>query len=287
LRGNVAMKYRVNELFGQYTNGSSFPDLHQALERQDCPWSDLGCYKNRKSDPSTMIGVCSVSLDDGQPVLICPNRLLEGGRIFIDCLDLLAGSMAGSDLYLVPEVKLPVGRIDYMLVAARNGHAFDFVAIELQTLDTTGSIWRDREEMLFKEGYQVDDIAGTRASLNWRMTAKTILTQCVQKSEIFDAMGKNLVLVCQQRLVEYMQQNFDFSAIHSIASERDVFHIHGYDYRPLKDKMRLSLAMTSSFDIDGVKGILGKNKSINQGIEQVLQTLDARLCDDYRFNPFP
>lgn len=68
----------------------------------------------------------------------------------------------------------------YVLAAVRDGNPVDFVAIELQTLDTTGSIWNSRQALLLEHGYDVDEGAArsSGASLNWRMTAKTILAQC-------------------------------------------------------------------------------------------------------------
>ena len=40
------------------------------------------------------------------------------------------------------------------------------------------------------------------------MTAKTILAQLVQKSQLFSKMNKNLVLICQTPLYDYMAANF-------------------------------------------------------------------------------
>lgn len=45
---------KVNEMFGLYTNGAVFPDLHTALREQTCPYMNgAQCYKTRKSDPDT------------------------------------------------------------------------------------------------------------------------------------------------------------------------------------------------------------------------------------------
>lgn len=179
---------RVNEMFGLYTNGEEFPDLHKVLISQICPFTGSRCYKTRKSDPGTAIGTCSLCFNNvEQPILICPEPLTQGGKVFNDCLSFIASSIAGTDLYLVPEVSTPAGRIDYVLTAVKNGRPVDFVAIELQTLDTTGSIWNERQSLLIEHGYDVDKGAARSngASLNWKMTAKTILAQLLQKSQLF------------------------------------------------------------------------------------------------------
>ena len=195
---------KVNEMFGLYVNGLEFPDLDEVLRCQECPFKNgAKCYKTRKSDPGTAIGTCSLCFDKvKQPILICPEPLTRDGKVFTDCLQFITNSIPGAELYLVPEIKMGVGRIDYVLAAVRDGKPVDFVAIELQTLDTTGSIWNERQELLKTHGYDVEDGAARSkgASLNWKMTAKTILVQLLQKSQLFARMNRNLVLVCQTPL---------------------------------------------------------------------------------------
>lgn len=276
-------------MFGVYTNSDTFPDLSESLKTQLCPWSKgKRCYKTRKSDPDTAIGTCSLCFDNiEQPILICPTRLLDGNKIFIDCLPFISSSITGSELYLVPEVKTSCGRIDFVLVAARNNVPIDFVPIELQTLDTTGSIWNDRQSMLIEHGY-TDENGNARGgvSLNWRMTAKTILAQLVQKSQLFAGMGKNLVLVCQTPLYEYMEANFNFSNVRKNADLRDVLHFHMYDYKRNNDAMQLSLAYERSADLNTVNGIMGLNTDSNQALHEITELLTNKLTPENRFNPF-
>src|SRR5690606_10262318 len=67
----------------------------------------------------------------------CPFRLLERRQVFMDCLHLLTRHQPGNELHVVPEVSVPGGSLDYVLVSARAGRVKDFVGIEFQTLDTT------------------------------------------------------------------------------------------------------------------------------------------------------
>ena len=46
----------------------------------------------------------------------------------------------GNELHTVPEVSVPGGSVDYFLASVRDGKVKDFVGIELQTLDTTGTV---------------------------------------------------------------------------------------------------------------------------------------------------
>ena len=89
------------------------------------------------------------------PVMICPNRLIDRHKIFIDCMHLLTKHQPGNDYHLLSEIKIPGGKLDYVLVSARGSHAVDFVGIELQTLDTTGSVWPARMSTLNRLGIPV------------------------------------------------------------------------------------------------------------------------------------
>lgn len=279
----------VNELFGLYTNGEKFPDLHQALRAQTCPYRQgAACYKTRKSDPNMAIGTCSLCFAKiSQPILICPEPLTQNGSVFNDCLQFIANSIAGSDLYLVPEVSTAVGRIDYVLTAARGQLPVDFVAIELQTLDTTGSVWNSRQNMLLDHGYGVEKgvARSTDASLNWKMTAKTILTQLLQKAQLFSRMNKNLVLVCQSPLFEYMRSNFNFEGVRA-ADMRDVLHFHNYDYIPTEQGMKLQLASMFSASLEIVQNMLGQHKDKNQALQEFNASLAMRLKPEYQLYPF-
>ena len=278
---------KVNEMFGLYTNGESFPDLTSVLHSQTCPFSCKPCYKTRKSAPDTAIGTCSLIFDnEEQPILICPEPLTKDGKVFTDCLHFISNSIAGSGLYLIPEVVTSVGRIDYVLTAFRNVKPIDFVPIELQTLDTTGSIWNERQKLLIEHGYDVDtgEARSKGASLNWKMTAKTILAQLVQKSQLFSSMNKNLVLICQTPLYKYMAKNFNLAKAHD-ATLVDVLHFHMYDYIPENDSMALSLSGMRSIPLSAVEQIMGTDSIGSKEYAKICEALADKVCDEYRFVP--
>lgn len=281
---------KVNEMFGLYVNGASFPNLDGALKFQECPFKNgVKCYKTRKSDPDTAIGTCSLCFPNvKQPILICPEPLTQGGRVFTDCLQFITNSIPGSELYLVPEVKTDAGRIDYVLAAVRDGRPVDFVAIELQTLDTTGSIWNERQELLKTHGYNVEEGAARSkgASLNWKMTSKTILAQLLQKSQLFARMNRNLVLVCQTPLYQYMQESFNFEGVRD-ADLRDVLHFHMYDYKPNAsgNSMALTLNAMKSASLEIVESIMGQNIANDKALEEINSVIMSRLKPEYLFNP--
>ena len=78
-------------------------------------------------------------------MMICPFRLLERNQSFVDCLHLLSAHEPGNVLHVVPEVSVPGGSVDYLLASVRNRRVVDFVGVELQTMDTTGTVWPARQ----------------------------------------------------------------------------------------------------------------------------------------------
>lgn len=140
----------IAELFGRSAS-SRDEDWSAIVDGQQCPFLGKGCYKTRKSNPEIAIGSCTVLHGRGKarvPVLICPHRLLERGQIFTDCLHLLALHEPGNELHVIPEVRIPGGSVDYFLVSARNDDIADFAGVELQTVDTTGTVWPERQRLL-------------------------------------------------------------------------------------------------------------------------------------------
>jgi hypothetical protein len=97
---------KIVDLFGIDTGGGDAPDWGKIVHDQHCPFLDKRCYKVRKSTPEISIGTCTVTYgSEGEPVIICPARLLERRQVFTDCLHLLTGHEPGNELHIVPEVR--------------------------------------------------------------------------------------------------------------------------------------------------------------------------------------
>ena len=197
----------VIELFGKATLDEEGTKWDAVVDRQWCPFLDRRCIKVRKSQPEISIGTCSVFYGKAKrPLVICPFRLLERRQIFVDCLHLLTTHDPGNELHIVPEVWVPGGSVDYFLVSVLDGKVKDFVGMELQTLDTTGTVWPARQRflrMVGVDGVGEDPPPYKTYGMNWKMTAKTILVQLHHKIQTFEALNKHLVLVIQDFLLEY------------------------------------------------------------------------------------
>ena len=272
---------KVRELFGQYCSEDA--NIESVLENQLCPYNNKKCFKTRKSDSETSIGTCTVNYQN-KDIIICPNRLTEKSQIFVDCLHLLTLHEPGNELYIIPEVTITSGNVDFFLVSAKNKKVKDFVGIELQTMDTTGTVLPERQRLLDEHGIYVpkDDINNKKPfGMNWKMTAKTILVQMHHKAQTFENLNKHLVLIIQKPLYEYMRKEFSFSHIQGVRVG-DAVHFHSYDVVEEDNGLHLALDTRVSTDTNGVAECLGLNAEANVELKDIIALLESKLLDEYR-----
>jgi hypothetical protein len=277
----------VAELFGTSTNSIGV-GWEYIVQRQICPFLEKKCYKVRKSDPETAIGTCTMFYGKGnQPVIICPTRFLERRQVFIDAIHLLTTHQPGNELHVVSEVSVPGGHVDYFLVSVRDGRVQDFVGIELQALDTTGTIWPERQRFLRESGLsQTDDteLSGKPYGINWKMTAKTILMQLHHKIDTFEHVNRKLVLVVQDRLLEYMRREFNFTHLREPAIIGDSMHLHVYQMTRESDgSLKITMRTRLSTDSHGIANCLDLQAEARVELKQILELLQAKISSTTRF----
>ena len=117
------------------------------------------------------------------------------------------------------------------------------------------------------------------------MTAKTILVQIHHKIETFQAVNRKLVLVVQDKLLDYMQREFVFGHFRNPAIAGDSMHIHAYAGVPGELGFRLNLATRISTDAAGVATSLDLQAEPNVGLEDLLAGLTQRISGETRFEP--
>jgi len=273
---------RVLEFYGESTRTSQQANWLQIAAAEQCPFLTRKCIKIRKSQPDKTIGTCTVEYGRERiGVIICPHRLLERNQIFTDCLHLLTLHEPGNTLHIVPEISIPGGNVDYFLVSARGKQVKDFVGIELQTLDTTGTLWPERQRFLREQGISSGEAGGVDGSfgMNWKMTAKTILVQLHHKVETFESIHKHLVLVLQDHLLTYMKHAFDFGHLEAPKIGNSMqLHSYGLTYDS-NGRYNLNLQERFSTNARGVAKSLGLQQKANIELETILNLLESKLSD--------
>ncbi|MBL7065680.1 MAG: hypothetical protein ISS49_15985 [Anaerolineae bacterium] len=275
---------KVLELYGVSTRSTTAVDWKVVLAQETCPYLHRKCLKTRKSEPEVTIGTCTVLYSRGRKkVTICPQRLLERNQIFIDCIHLLTLHEPGNELHIVREVSIPGGSVDYFLISARDKKVRDFVGIELQALDTTGTVWPERQRFLQEHAIEIDEARADFSrgfAMNWKMTAKTILVQLHHKVETFEHISKHLVLVTQDHLLDYMRRAFQFEHLNN-ARIGDPMHIHSYKLDQTEDgSFWLNLESRFSTDANGIAKCLGLQVSPRIELEEIIALLESKITPD-------
>ena len=275
---------KISELFGESTKGISKATIEKMMHDQTCPYKGNRCFKVRKSEPEISIGTCTVNYGrQGKDIIICPNRLLQKKQVFIDCAHLLTKHEPGNEFHLVSEVTVPGGSIDYVLVSVKSGKVKDFVGIEFQTLDTTGTVWPERQRLLNDHGIAVDKstVDSTKPfGMNWKMTAKTILVQLHHKIETLEHFNKHLVLVIQDHLLSYMDSEFNFGHLHEPARIGDSMHIHVYELNQNNETFHIELVRRLSTDAEGIATCLGLQAEAKIELKQIITELENKISSD-------
>jgi Restriction endonuclease NotI len=165
----------------------------------------------------------------------------------------------------------------------------DFVGIELQTLDTTGTIWPDRQRFLQSKGIRLSDRDASVNSdktfgMNWKMTAKTILIQLHHKVQTFEEINKHLVLVIQNHFMNYIKGAFRFGHLNN-ALLGDSAHFHVYHLMQNQESggFRLELDARFSTDADGIAESLGLQTSHKMELETITRLLAAKMSEKTLF----
>lgn len=217
------MAGKIWEFFGYRADDHSATAIAAATYKQ-CPYLEEACEK-RLSD-GTISGVCTIKPVTSGPVICCPIRLYadkyralyDVAKIaFEEDYELIAGGRAstrarekqapvvavfgkrwGGELRLPQKDGAGSYFVDWVLALIDgNGKLKEFVAVEVQTIDTTGNYRNGREGLLSPERTN----PSTSAGLNWENVNKRILPQLIYKGQVLqreELCKKGLFFVCPQ-----------------------------------------------------------------------------------------
>lgn len=250
------MAATIFEFFGYRADDVSDAAKH-AADTETCPISGVTCQKS--FNDGVVSGVCSIKPITSQPVICCPIRLYaDGHRILSDIserafgqnLRLVAGRNAvnyaidhqeeciavfgkgwGGELRLPQKSKKGGYFIDWVLAKLSNqGELIEFVAVEVQTIDTTGT-YRPGHEAL-KANRSIEK---TTAGLNWENVAKRILPQLIYKGQILqreELCRSGLFFVCPAPVFERIMERLggqDGLVRYALQPASITFTVYDYD----------------------------------------------------------
>lgn len=217
------MPLKIAELFGFSPEAAEFG---KAVRSRACPFIGTTCRKNFSDGMAS--GLCSASATkDPTPVICCPQRLYANdyqvlrqvcssafGAHIPMLTSLAAGIPAGGAAVpfgqrLGKELKVKSRGSSYsfdwiIALVDSNGELLEFVAVEVQTIDTTGSYRRQSWDLQFAnngggiDGFAQPD-AGKSSNFNYENVNKRILPQLITKGHLLrveEQCKKGLFFVC-------------------------------------------------------------------------------------------
>ncbi len=212
----------IAEFFGYAASDKSKVALTTA-SRKNCPFLGSFCIKTLARE-KIISGVCAIrQKTEGSPnVICCPIRLyadnykmlhLIAQKAFLQNLNLYAGRVAvekakeeggaiavfgkgwGGELRLPQRKGMGSYFVDWVLARLDgNGELAELTAIEVQTIDTTGSYGKAQQVLA-----ETRDIVSDTAGLNWENVSKRIIPQIIYKGQVLqreDLCRSGLYLVC-------------------------------------------------------------------------------------------
>jgi hypothetical protein len=202
---------RVAEVFGYVPEAGSSEALRGRRE-YTCPFMGIRCVKpsqHRDYDPHIPFGACSVwhrgkGAATPQPHIICPIRFVQDRQIFLDASRLFE-PMQGTEIVVLPEIGLPMGRIDYLLCRHNpmTTDVIDFLVLEVMACSTTttGDILRSLHDIL--QGRPTEK--RLKYGINFRQVISRMMVQVLAKAYACEKWNKRMIWAIQDVLYHYIE----------------------------------------------------------------------------------
>lgn len=212
-----------------------------------CPFVGGACTK-RLGRSGLVSGACTVKPATSGPVICCPNRMYANEyRILLDvAIDAFGPKVRlcrskgqlmrdGKDVVVFgkkwgKELRLPSRRakggyfVDWVLALIDpSGNLSEFVAVEVQTMDTTGS-YEATVRTLYEGGLEPEP---SKAGINWENVKKRILPQIIYKGHVIRLerlCKKGLYFICPEPV--YLRIAAPGRKPHELPSAARSFDIH-------------------------------------------------------------
>lgn len=193
---------RITEFFGHQSGSTS---ARGDIEASSC--GILGGVCRKSLSDGTKSGVCTLRpKSSGTPVICCPYRLYAddyavlqriaeqafGADVRLALNDLsihdgrtvrVFGKEQGKELRLPGKNQRGAYFVDWILALLDSkGELEEFVAVEVQTIDTTGNYRAEREMLL--SGKMLLEPPKITAGFNWENVNKRILPQLIYKGQV-------------------------------------------------------------------------------------------------------
>jgi len=236
-------------------------EAEEDRENEHCPFTGDRCSKRRKSNNDVTIGTCSVGykgrgVSEYKPHIICPKRFYTD-EVFEPVKSLFVDE---GEYFRVPEVALFGASIDFVAGKQNSSEEIiDFAGIEIQAIDTTGSVWEHKKA--YENGEDMEEV-DKNYGMNWKMSLpKTMMQQAFQKGQAFDEWGENIIFLIQDVSLDYLHRTVNTSRLEEAKKENPVhFYTYSFDYNYETKKYEWEIDQKLSADLEGVSQMMDSDE---------------------------
>jgi hypothetical protein len=220
----------IAEIFGCAVADNS-PATQSRRGQKLCPFRNDRCNKGNLKSP---LGICSFT--DGQVAgVVCPNRFLEGGRIFADVGRAAYG--VGTKIVVAPEIRIlkvrgssgrRIGKVDYIVAKVGTDNTVtDFAALEVQAVYFSGNSIVPAFNQYLATGQLPPD---SQRRLDYRSSAqKRLMPQLQLKVPVFRRWGKRFFVAVDSLFFANLPQ---FKTVASIENSEITWLVYSFAKTP-------------------------------------------------------
>ncbi len=202
-----------------------------------CPFVNTTCTKRSTADKRNPYPVCTLERNKGGIICVCPKRFYE--RDFLQ--DVIEHAWTGPkprNPQVAPEVQMEdFGNVDFVIADFdENGTLDQFLSVELQAIDITGSVRPAYDAILRGEILEKRPTYG----FNWKNVSKRYMNQLIAKGYYHHHWGTKIVAVIQDDVYEYFRKDANFFTTEKLddSNINIVFMTYGFECHDGNERTR-------------------------------------------------
>lgn len=213
----------IEELLGERAHLGFDPDS----KHYQCPFIHKICPKRSTADKTKPYPVCTLRKVQGGVIAVCPKRFYE--RDFLrDVVEHAWFGNNSENLTIVSEIKMEgFGNVDFV-IADLNGDTRQFLSVELQAIDITGSVRPAYDAIVENRLLDKRPTYG----FNWKNVVKRYINQLIAKGYYHHHWGTRIVAAIQDEVFEYFRRDADFPTTTDLSDVKNVnivFMVYGFE----------------------------------------------------------
>jgi hypothetical protein len=210
----MPLPFNPELVIGEILGKKAFKGIDPSSSDFECPFIKSRCTKRSTNLPGEPYPVCSLwrkgdgNTDPKQDLIfVCPKRFYA-----VDFLkDVIEHCWPGEkpkNPRFAPEVKMAgFGNVDFVIADVHdNGEVGDFLSVELQAIDITGSVFKAYRAL--RDGKNLDK--RPTYGLNWDNVYKRYVTQLIRKGYFHHHWKSKIIAVIPDQVYRYITSRADF-----------------------------------------------------------------------------